>query len=65
MNKPGKIATDEEVISGKYVLQVSSLPGLFEISSVFGHVSGYLLGQRSTRDMLCIALEKTSLFAAV
>lgn len=63
INKPGKPAIDAEIISEKYVLQVYSWPGLFETSAVFGQVSGYLLGQRSTREMLYVT--KTSLFAVV
>lgn len=61
-----KIATDGEIIPAKTVLQVHSLPGLFDISPVFGHVSGYLLGQRSTREMVTHCLGgKKSLFSAL
>lgn len=43
-----------------------SLPSLTESSAVFGHVSGYLLGQRSTREMVIhVTLEKISLSIAL
>ena len=62
-----KIATDGEIIPAKTVLQVHSLPGLFDISPVFGHVSGYLLGQRSTREMVtrCLGGKKKSILSAL